>query len=240
MTELLLFAKFWEPGHVKTRLARVLGETLAAEACRLFVDACLARWASTGDRRSVIYWPRERREAFERVALDRGWGLRPQASGTLGDRLQAAVSEAMAEGADAVVLLGTDSPNLPKELVERAIASLELVDVVIGPAADGGYYLFATRLNRPEFFAGIEWSSPRVLGQTLERLHLLQPQPRWLLLPEWYDIDEEPDLRRLGAELRRMTPSQLRAESLQPLAAWLAQLEASAGDHAGASPGDGC
>ncbi|MBT8487370.1 MAG: DUF2064 domain-containing protein, partial [Gemmatimonadetes bacterium] len=43
-------------------------------------------------------------------------------------------------------------------------------DVVVGPATDGGYYLVGLTRPSPELFAGIEWSTPRVLPQTLERI----------------------------------------------------------------------
>ncbi len=222
MTELLLFAKFWEPGRVKTRLAQVIGEAAAAATYRLFVDACLKRLAATGESRTVVFWPPEEREVFERVAIHQGWQCQPQAPGDLGDRMHAA--------AEAVVLLGSDSPNLPVEYVRRAIELLQQADIVLGPAADGGYYLFATRLNRRELFEGVEWSSSRVLEQTLERIHHLQPRPQWALLPAWYDVDEDADLRRLWADLRRMPPSELREEALQSLASWLGELYGEVGD----------
>lgn len=230
MTELLLFAKFWEPGRVKTRLAQVLGEAAAAATYRLFFDACLKRLATTGERRTVVFWPPEEREVFERVAIHQGWQCQPQAVGDLGDRMHAAMSRALDAGADAVVLLGSDSPNLPVEYVRRAIELLQQVEIVLGPAADGGYYLFATRLNRREFFEGVEWSSSRVLEQTLERIRQLQPLPQWALLPAWYDVDEDADLRRLWADLRRMPPSELREAALQSLASWLGELYGEVGD----------
>ena len=46
---------------------------------------------------------------------------------------------------------------------------------MIGPTADGGYYLLALRANRidPALFAGVAWSTGRVLEQTLERCRKL-------------------------------------------------------------------
>jgi hypothetical protein len=72
-------------------------------------------------------------------------------------------------------------------------------DAVLGPAEDGGYYLIGMRQQQPGLFTDIEWSSPRVAAQTLERaaaagLTVAQ-------LPSWYDVDTPAGLERLRKEL---------------------------------------
>src|SRR5262249_5726459 len=80
--------------------------------------------------------------AADFAAVARGrFGLARQGPGDLGRRLERFVAGALAGGARAVVVVGTDSPTLPVEWVERAFTELERADVVLGPAADGGYYL---------------------------------------------------------------------------------------------------
>ena len=90
-----------------------------------------------------------------------------QSAGDLGDRMRALMGEAFARGADAVVLVGSDLPDLSPEPLREAVDVLDAEPhaVVLGPAADGGYYLVgATQL--PDIFTGIDWGGPDVLAQT--------------------------------------------------------------------------
>lgn len=90
-----------------------------------------------------------------------------QSAGDLGDRMRALMGEAFARGADAVVLVGSDLPDLSTEPLRAAVDALDAEPhvVVLGPAADGGYYLVgATQL--PDIFTGIAWGGPDVLAQT--------------------------------------------------------------------------
>jgi glycosyltransferase A (GT-A) superfamily protein (DUF2064 family) len=71
-------------------------------------------------------------------------------------------------------------------LLEQAFDELNRVDVVLGPAMDGGYYLVGCRRYLPELFSGIDWSGPHVLRQTVERL---PAEVGFSVLPPWYDVD---------------------------------------------------
>jgi glycosyltransferase A (GT-A) superfamily protein (DUF2064 family) len=86
--------------------------------------------------------------------------------------------------------------------VARAAALLSAgsADVVLGPCDDGGYYLVGVRAPRPALFDGIPWSTGGVLAATLERARGLGL--RVSVLPAWFDVDTEGDLRRLHAEMR--------------------------------------
>ena len=100
--------------------------------------------------------------------------------------------------------VGSDHPELSLERVREAFALLETgADVVVGPAVDGGYYLIAVNGDRLDrgLFAGVEWSTERVLAQTLERCHRLGLMVE--LLPEAGDVDTPDDLERLAATLAR-------------------------------------
>ena len=104
--------------------------------------------------------------------------------------------------AERIVLIGSDSPTLPSEFVRDAFKKLETVDGVVGPARDGGYYLIGLRRPCPELFAGIAWSEPDVLQQTLSRAR--QAGLDLQLLREWYDVDELEDLLRVKKEIREL------------------------------------
>ena len=102
-------------------------------------------------------------------------------------------------GAEAVVLVGTDSPTLPLAFIEQAFHELERADVVLGPATDGGYYLVGCALRLPPIFDGIAWSSSHVLAETVSRL--TDPSWRLALLPPWYDVDTLDDWHLLRGHL---------------------------------------
>ena len=93
----------------------------------------------------------------------------PQARGDLGARLESAFAAAFADGATAVLAMGTDCPGLTTDRLRAALAALAASDLVLGPATDGGYYLIGLARPAPELFAGVPWGTERVLAATLAR-----------------------------------------------------------------------
>jgi rSAM/selenodomain-associated transferase 1 len=101
--------------------------------------------------------------------LRSGWTLAPQGDGDLGARLERAFGDAFAGGLERVVIIGSDCPEANAQDVRQAWAELQEHDTVIGPAADGGYWLIGLRAPQPPLFHNIEWSSAQVLARTLQR-----------------------------------------------------------------------
>ena len=198
MRQLGIFAKYPQPGRVKTRLAASIGDESACRLYRAFVETLLARFAHVGNQRVLAFSPPERRAEFEALGGP-CWQLAEQSTGDLGQRMQRYFKDAFERGASRVVLLGSDSPTLPVEYVERAFRLLKEVPVVLGPSDDGGYYLIGAAGQVPPIFDDIAWSSEAVWGQTTNRLRSLGQDFREL--PPWYDVDDEEDLRRLKNEL---------------------------------------
>ena len=198
-----IFAKYWEPGKVKTRLATALGSQSASDIYRVFVRTLVERFRRCADSRVLCYSPPERARAFE-VLAGEDWIARPQAADDLGGRMRSYFDCCFQDGAKRVVLIGSDSPTLPSEYVESAFRLLGETDVVLGPAEDGGYYLIGASRNVPRIFEGIDWSTARVCEQTIARLGELHLS--YESLPQWYDVDELTDLGRLRDELLQ-TPS---------------------------------
>ena len=196
-TLLGIFAKHWVPGKVKTRLARVIGESHAAMLHALFVATLVERLAKIGDRRLVAYWPPDARGSFAGVVRDR-FELLPQANGDLGSRMQAFFASALAM-AERVILIGSDSPDVPTSTLTEAFERLVEHDVVLGPSTDGGYYVIGLARRVPPIFEGIAWSSANVWSQTVARLRAAGI--RWHELPTWYDVDELADLEALRKRL---------------------------------------
>ncbi len=198
-----MFAKYWEPGRVKTRLAAAIGDQAASSLYRRFVLTLLRRFAGVGQRRVLAYTPAERRTEFAALAAD-DWMLAAQGDGDLGQRMQDYFVEAFRSGADRVVLIGSDSPNLPVEYVHNAFQQLDRYPVVLGPADDGGYYLVGATGSVPPIFQGIQWGSPQVWTQTV---HLLRDADcPYGVLPPWYDVDDLAGLRRICRDMAIQDP----------------------------------
>jgi glycosyltransferase A (GT-A) superfamily protein (DUF2064 family) len=124
----------------------------------------------------------------------------------LGERLYRALAGAARE-ADAVMALGSDHPTVSLPTIHRAFEAVERrstqrdAPVAIGPAEDGGYYLIALRSDavRRRIFEDVDWSTERVLPQTLERCREIGLEVE--TLPLAMDVDTPDDLRRLASRM---------------------------------------
>lgn len=201
-TLLGIFAKHWEPGVVKTRLGATIGAERAAEVHRAFVETLLGRFPAVAQRCRLAFTPRDKEAALRAVlqnSRSRGWEFEPQAEGDLGQRMNAFFRTGL-EQAQRVVLIGSDSPDLPRHFISQAFELLAERDLVLGPAADGGYYLVGVSNRLPPIFEDIPWSTPEVWRRTIERLQATAT--RWHTLPPWYDVDDEASLTQLLSSLR--------------------------------------
>jgi rSAM/selenodomain-associated transferase 1 len=202
--QLAIFAKYWATGEAKTRLAATYGQRAASRLARSFLKTTLERLSTVDATRHLIVSPDFCRRAFERIARGR-FQVGLQGEGTLGDRLQRCFENRFTAGASRVVVMGADSPDVPLDYVLDAFAALEHTPAVIGPARDGGYYLLGLREALSELFDGIQWGTPAVFEQTLDRLRKLQAD--FTLLPEWYDVDTAEDLALLCRNLSACAPT---------------------------------
>lgn len=208
---LILFAKPPLAGRVKTRLAASLGREGAARLYACFLkDAAETARALMEARPGVglvCEWALEQGESPDEFPLT-DWlpGAflhRAQTGADIGARMAAALGRCLAFGRRAV-LIGTDFPDLPHEVLFDAFEKLERGDepkITLGPAADGGYYLIGMNRFLPEIFTGIPWSTGEVLSRTLEKAAALGVGTA--LLPEWRDVDEADDLEALKGRLSR-------------------------------------
>jgi len=185
------------PGKVKTRLTPALSHAQAAalyaamagivihRALRLFPNA----WIAADDDDHPFFAP------FGAPVLAQG-------GGDLGERMQRMVRRAVGYGADAVLLLGSDSPHMSDARLLAAQRSLQTCDVVLGPVQDGGYDLLAVRGHWPDLLDGVVWSSPDVLSQTLANVRFLGLKS--VCLSMGYDLDTFDDVQkacRMGLRL---------------------------------------
>jgi len=196
----------------KTRLtARLTEERARALRERLFLDTLTAARAA-GFPIVVSYTPDDAREEMRELVGEAE--LIAQRGGDLGERMRNAMLDALASGAEAVVLIGSDLPTLPPENIVHAFKILEgvglspaeasahvvsansRVDVVFGPAADGGFYLIGAREELPDIFGGVAWSRPDVLARVADAAR--EAGLIVGLVREYRDVDSPEDLQRLG------------------------------------------
>ena len=199
-----VFCKFPNPGHVKTRLAEDIGADNAASLSAAFLDDLAFEFRSTGERRVLGISPADSAAYFKPFSRF-GFDLWPQPDGDLGTRMTAFFAATLQGDDDRAVLIGSDSPTIPREYVQLAFEKLEESDCVIGPATDGGFYLVGLRRPAATLFQDIDWSGSRVLSQTVQRIS--DAGLSLALIPPWYDIDDVDDLRMLAGHLRAMTRS---------------------------------
>ena len=198
------------PGRSKTRLGSVLSDEQCAEISACFI-ADLAETieaASRIDRRIqgyALYTPIGS-EAQVSALLPEGFGLVPQVDGDFGDRLHHGVVDLLALGHSGAIVLNSDSPTLPRQVLLDATAAVTDGDrVVLGPAEDGGYTLIGLSRDHREVFDDIAWSTGTVLAETRDRAHAIG-------LPvtevgRWYDVDDRASFDTLVDELRGKPPA---------------------------------
>ena len=228
---LVLFMKAPRPGTVKTRLTPRVSIGEAAELYSAFIldTLHLARRVS-GASLFVAWTPDDGLPELQSALGGPGGPGGPghpdvnwfgQRGRHLGERLANAFAVFLREEWDKTVVLGGDSPLLPHAFVEEAFYSLDRHDVVLGPAADGGYYLIGLRrgpggpggLRRggravdhyTRLFESIHWGTDRVLRQTRAAIRACGLSCHEL--PAWHDVDRPGDLDRLAREIRSLRAS---------------------------------
>jgi rSAM/selenodomain-associated transferase 1 len=193
---LIIFAKQPQPGRVKTRLCPPLSPAAAARLYQAFLKDTLEEMARVpAVRLALAFSPPGAQDFFQELGPPQ-CPVFPQEGDDLGERMYRACARGFAAGFGPVLLRGVDLPDLPARVVAEAREVLETgaAPVVLGPAADGGYYLVGIDQPRPRLFQGLAWSGPTVLTDTLRLAR--QEGLKVHLLPPWHDIDTYTDLER--------------------------------------------
>ena len=204
-TTIAVFAKEADAGDVKTRLGRDIGYERAARLYECFLEdiaETVSAFGAEGERdvsHLLAFAGAEGADAFEPFRT-REFELVEQADGGLGERLTKVARDCFERGTTRLIIIGTDSPTLQNRHFDDALAALDSgSEVVLGPSFDGGYYLVGLGGPHTVIFDDIDWSTPRVLEQTLQRAH--SADLLCDLLEFWYDVDTLDDLKRLRTHL---------------------------------------
>ena len=201
---LAVMTKAPKAGRVKTRLTPPLmpEEAAALNVCFLR-DTAQAISRTAGENRAHgigVYTPIGAEAAYADI-LPKDFALVPQRGEAFGERLFAATEDLLQLGFESLCLIDSDSPTVPAHAFSRAVEHLSAAEdsVVLGPSDDGGYYLIGLKKTHRRLFEGIDWSTDRVLEQTIAAAREMNLSVN--LLPTWYDVDDRETLARLCGEL---------------------------------------
>jgi len=189
---IVLFAKAPVPGRVKTRLSPLVDPASAAELHRAFVQDMIESLSALSDAADFELSTDIETVAWRDVPIDRSL----QGDGDLGTRIYRALRKGLAAGRPRAMVLGSDSPNLPRDYIAGLL--LSDADVALGPTEDGGYYAISCRRVVPGMFDGVRWSTGHTLTDTVRAVG-----ERGLTVAHglpWFDVDQPSDLERLRGQ----------------------------------------
>ncbi len=166
---LIIMAKSPQLGRVKRRLGRDIGDVAALRFYRFCLSHAVLRLASDRRWRTVLAIDADRDTAARIWPSRRQVDRVPQGQGDLGRRMQRLLVNLPPGPA---IIVGSDIPAIRAHHIAEAFKLLGGGDAVLGPARDGGYWLVGLKRSptvlRP--FAGVRWSSPHALADTLKNL----------------------------------------------------------------------
>ncbi len=197
------------PGLSKTRLSPPLAKEECAAISRCFIRdlaATIQSIAGAGDVTGYAVYTPIGSETELRKLLPAGFRLMPQCEGDFGARLLNGISDLLAAGHDGAILVNSDSPTLPKEVLQAAVDAVRRGDnVTLSPAFDGGYTLIGLSEPHAALFSDMPWSTDAVYRLTLERAEAIKLQA--ISVPGWYDVDDAASLKMLEDEMTAGRPS---------------------------------
>jgi rSAM/selenodomain-associated transferase 1 len=208
---LVIMAKAPRPGAVKTRLASSLSPAAVADfyCCLLDDTLALARSLKLGGVEVAIMCPESDVDELARLAGMPLAGKPASVVAQKGEGLAAGLTSVFAHFAEGyrtnapqrrVIAFNSDSPHLPRSVLEDAFEALAAHDVVVGPTHDGGYYLVGAKASHPTLFEGDGMGTSSALERLLARARALELSVGFAA--PFYDIDVADDLTRLAEELR--------------------------------------
>jgi uncharacterized protein len=227
MKKIAVFSKKPEPGKTKTRLipnlskdeAMELSESLLKDTITLindisYIDKKVMYASPPG---SLEYFQTITQSAVKEPGKEKEeilqWQIKIQEGKNLGDRFLNAMNNELTDdtsnsgnrssipyGNIKLIIIGSDSPAIPLKYIEEAFSILEKTDIVLGPAEDGGFYLIGVKKTWPDIFNSVRWSASYTLSDIIANLE--KSSLNYIMLPQWYDIDEIKDLAKLNNDLK--------------------------------------
>jgi rSAM/selenodomain-associated transferase 1 len=177
-----------EMGKVKTRLAKEVGEIKAYEYYKIMLNETIKKVLNLGSAALIGFY------SGNKPINGYNFPLYKQKGKDLGEIILNAVKKLKSLGYRKIVVIGSDSPDMPNEFIKNAFEALDNTDFVIGPTEDGGFYLLGLTDIYNCIFFEVDWGSQNVFESLLKNITKLKKT--FLLLPIWYDIDSKKELFR--------------------------------------------
>jgi len=196
---LVIMAKAPRPGAVKTRLAPNLSPKAVTAFYRCLLDDTLALARSLEDVEVAIMCPDSDVNELAHLTGD-GASVVAQNGEGLAAGLTSVFAHFAKDQQRRIIAFNSDSPHLPRSVLEDAFEMLAAHDVVVGPTHDRGYYLVGAKDSHPTLFARDGMGTSNALERLLSRARALKLSVGFA--DPFYDIDVADDLTRLAAELR--------------------------------------
>jgi len=201
---LVIMAKAPRPGAVKTRLTTSLSPAAVTSFYCCLLEDTLALARSLSNVEVAIMCPDSDVNELVQLAGAQLANIEASVVAQKGEGLAAGLTSVFAHFADAhprrIIAFNSDSPHLPRSVLEDAFETLAAHDVVVGPTLDGGYYLVGAKASHPTLFAGDGMGTSTALERLLSRARALELSVGFA--DAFYDIDVADDLIRLAEELR--------------------------------------
>lgn len=203
---LVLMSRAPIPGKTKTRLQSHLKPEECAELHKAFLKDISNKLENIKEQYNSLdlflsYTPEGSEKIFADSIGDKFSYILQQGE-DLGARMCNSISYAYQQLNKSVIITGSDLPSLPADIITEAVAALKEKDIVIGPAADGGYYLIGMQKPYPFLFDYNDWGSDSVLVKTIQSASNNGLEIHFL--PEWYDVDTFNELLLLRGELLKL------------------------------------
>jgi hypothetical protein len=198
---LIVFARQPIAGMVKTRLGASIGAEAAMNVYARLLDRTIDIATQSRFPNRYLYASQPQCVEYFRGRLDaEQWQVRGQCSGDIGQRMVDAIGRALVDHSF-VALIGSDIADFLLEDLNESYAALESTDngAVLGPSADGGYWLIAARQIYPELFREMHWSAEDVGRTTLDRFNHIGVKV--VIVAERHDVDEASDLQFISGWL---------------------------------------
>jgi hypothetical protein len=191
-----IFAKPPVAGKVKTRLIPAFGAQAAAELASAMLRDVWAAVSACPQLRPVLASAAE--GEFPVPVPDGDLWLQP--AGDLGQRIETILCKGLLH-APVAIAIGADTPLLGSGHLIAAVRSLHMNDAVLGPAADGGFYLLGLSRCPAGLLRALPWSTPLTFAAT--RTRLLSNGFRLAELDALSDVDTPQDVQALTEALRQ-------------------------------------
>lgn len=205
---IIFFVKSPVAGKVKTRLFPGITKKDAAFLYKNFVKDIFATLGKCNYEIRIYFYPEEGRpRVMELIGVPGAAYL--QHGDDLGQKMENAFYETFDAGYEKAVIIGSDVPDVSKDIIRCAISALDDYPAVIGPAGDGGYYLigFNKSTFKPGLFSNIAWGGSEVFSRTTDLFK--KNKIDFFMLPALRDIDTLSDLKHFmnkKEQLLKITP----------------------------------